>query len=78
MSPTQHQALPAAHRRHLWLPASTTTLTLMMPAGESYAFQTWRDPVRHLVSDHVMCTGAPEAHWIHKQVQAEAWLPLPP
>ena len=76
MSPTQHQALPAAHRRHLWLPASTTTLTLMMPSGEAYTFRTWRDPVRGLVADHVTCTGAPEPRWIPRQVEAEALLPL--
>jgi len=76
MSPTQHQALPAAHRRHLWLVASTTTLTLMMPSGEAYAFQTWHDPVRRLLADQVICTGAPEPHWIHRQVQREHDLPL--
>jgi hypothetical protein len=71
MSPTLHGALPAAHRHGLWVPYQTTTLTLEMPSGEQYAFQVWRDPIRHLVSDHVLCTNAPEPHWIHKQVQAE-------
>lgn len=76
MPPTLYAALPAEQRRHLWLPHSTVTLTLPMPSGEAYAFQTWFDPIHRMLADNVMCTGAPAPQWIQRQLPYEKTLPL--
>lgn len=76
MSELLTRAMPAAERHQLWLPLQTISLTLQMPSGEQYAFQTWLDPVRRIVADSVACTNAPAPRWIQQQVAVERYVPV--